>query len=474
MRRYFFYMVLLLTFFYGTCPCMAREETLDFGRFGNTTLYRQSDHPSHVVIFVSGDGGWNLGVVDMAKKLSTLNALVVGIDIVHYLKQLENSSEKCSYPASDFEDLSKYVQKKLDFPRYIQPVLMGYSSGATLVYAVLAQAPANTFQGAVSLGFCPDLPLLKPLCRGSGLEWEKGPNGKGYFFLPAKKLQAPWIVFQGTIDQVCNADLAQAYVKQVNGGRIVLLPKVGHGFSVSGNWMPQFTQAFKRLVENRQVARTSSPGNLTDLPLVELPAKESGISSMAVILSGDGGWAGIDREIGNILAENGVAVVGLNSLTYFWKERTPEEAAKDLERILKHYLALWKKENAVLAGYSLGADVLPFLADRLPGEILAKVRLIALLGPGTHADFAFHLTDWLGGASKTARPVLPEVEQLRKMGVRILCFYGEQETESLCNKLDPNLARVVSIKGAHHFGGNYIKIAETILKEIRRTKHYYF
>ena len=467
MRHHRFYILLLVAFYCVTGPCMAQEETLHFGRFGNITLYRQSDHPSHVVIFVSGDGGWNLGVVDMAKKLSTLNALVVGIDIVHYLKQLESSSEKCSYPASDFEALSKYVQKKIDFPRYVQPVLMGYSSGATLVYAVLAQAPANTFQGAISMGFCPDLPLLKPLCRGSGLEWEKGPKAKGYFFLPAKTLLAPWIVFQGTIDQVCNPDLTQAYVKQVNGGRLVLLPKVGHGFSVPGNWMPQFTQAFKRLVENQQVAQTSPAENLADLPLVELPAKGSGFSSMAVILSGDGGWAGIDRDLGNFFAENGVSVVGLNSLNYFWKGRTPEEAAKDLERILRHYLALWKKKNAVLVGYSLGADVLPFLAARLPGEILAQVRLTALLGPGTHADFAFHLTDWLGGASKTARPVLPEMEKLRRMGVRMLCFYGEQETESLCNKLDPNLAQVVSMKGAHHFGGNYSKIAETILKKIK-------
>ena len=466
MRHGLFHIIFFFALLVGTNLCMAQEEALHFGRFGNIRLYRQSEHPSHVVIFVSGDGGWNLGVVDMAKKLSSLNALVVGIDIVHYLKQLESSPEQCSYPASDFEALSKYVQKKIDFPRHVQPVLIGYSSGATLVYAVLAQAPGNTFQGAVSLGFCPDLPLTKPLCRGSGLDWEKGPKGKGYIFLPAKTLQEPWIVFQGTVDQVCNPDLAQAYVKQINAGRLVLLPKVGHGFSVPGNWMPQFTQEFKRLVENPQVAQTSSFGNLVDLPLIELPAEGSSLSSMAVILSGDGGWAGIDRELGNIFAENGVAVAGLNSLNYFWKDRTPEESAKDLERILRHYLALWKKKNAVLVGYSLGADVLPFLAARLPAEILAQVRLIALLGPGTQTDFAFHLTDWLGGTSKTARPVLPEVEKLRGMGVQMLCFYGEQETESLCNKLDPNLAQVVSIKGAHHFGGNYLKIAETILKEV--------
>jgi hypothetical protein len=32
------------------------------------------------------------------------------------------------------------------------PVLVGYSSGATLAYAALVQAPANTFRSAVSLG----------------------------------------------------------------------------------------------------------------------------------------------------------------------------------------------------------------------------------------------------------------------------------------------------------------------------------
>src|SRR5512139_2393847 len=113
------------------------ESSVEFGRFGKVALYSPQGEPSHVVLFISGDGGWNLGVVDMARELASLDALVIGIDIVHYLKELEASSEKCSYPAADFESLSKFVQKKLDFPRYIQPVLIGYSSGATLVYAIL-------------------------------------------------------------------------------------------------------------------------------------------------------------------------------------------------------------------------------------------------------------------------------------------------------------------------------------------------
>jgi type IV secretory pathway VirJ component len=69
----------------------------------------------------------------MARKLAALDALVVGINIIHYLKQLESSTEKCSYPAADFEALSQFVQKQLNYPSYVTPILVGYSSGATLV-----------------------------------------------------------------------------------------------------------------------------------------------------------------------------------------------------------------------------------------------------------------------------------------------------------------------------------------------------
>ena len=280
------------------CGIQAEETTDQFGRFGKIALYHPSVHPAHVVMFVSGDGGWNLGVVDMARELAALDALVVGVDITYYLRQLESASEPCVYPAADFELLSKYVQKKLGFARYITPVLIGYSSGATLVYATLAQAPGNTFAGAISLGFCPDLALSKPLCRGSGLEWTKGPRGKGSSFLPATHLAVPWVAFQGTIDQVCDAEKTRDYVKQVPKGKIVMLPRVGHGFSVPKNWLPQFKKEFAQLMEQRQGEPIqSSAGELGDLPLVEVAARGPGSDRMAVFWSGDGGWAELDKEI---------------------------------------------------------------------------------------------------------------------------------------------------------------------------------
>ena len=462
-------------------------ETLSYGRFGKVALYRQTPHPHNVVLFFSGDGGWNLGVVDMAETLSTMDALVVGINLPHYLTALAASKETCSYPASDAELLSKYVQKKLGFPTYTPPVLVGYSSGATLVYALLVEAPPNTFKGAISMGFCPDLPLRKPFCAGHGLTWGPGPKGKGVSFKPATSLEQPWVAFQGLIDQVCSPQDVEAYVRQVKHGEAVMLPKVGHGFSVPTNWEEQFKQAFQRLTSAVEPGHAPAPAGtaaggaaaasggggahgpaaaplppVDDLPLVEVPAKQPAGDLLAVIVSGDGGWAGIDHDVANVLAGKGVPVVGLNSLQYFWSARTPDAAAADLQRIARHYLAAWGRQQLLLVGYSLGADVLPFMASRLPPDLLGRVRLIVLLGPSRMTSFEFHLTDWLGGSGGGDRPVLPEVAKLR--GRPLLCLYGQEETDSLCTEIG-GLGKAVALQGSHHFGGDYAALADRILRE---------
>ncbi|MCX6835955.1 MAG: bifunctional lysylphosphatidylglycerol flippase/synthetase MprF, partial [candidate division Zixibacteria bacterium] len=435
------------------------EDTLSFGRFGTTYLYKPA-HPNTVVLFVSGDGGWNEGVVDMARALAEMQALVVGIDITHYLRQLSLASEQCSYPAADFEALSQYMQQKEGMVTYSTPALVGYSSGATLVYAILVQAPPNTFRGAVSMGFCPDLPLTKPFCKGNGLEFVPTPKEVGYSFLPAKSLSAKWIAFQGLIDQVCNPDSVEAYVHQVENAEIVALPKVGHGFSVQKNWLPQFREAFGRLATTDPQQDIPTLHDLADLPLVEIPAHASGAHQqlLAVIISGDGGWAGIDRQIGEYFAQSGVAVVGLNSLKYFWSRKTPEQSAADLTRILRGYLSAWGKQEIILIGYSRGADVLPFMAARLPEDLLSKVALTALLGPEERVDFQFHIVDFISSAKHSSDlPTLPEVEKL--YGRPLACFYGADESGSLCHLLDTSKVDVVELKGGHHFGGDYITIA---------------
>ena len=43
----------------------------------------------------------------------------------------------------------------------------------------------------------------------------------------------------------------------------------------------------------------------------------------------------------------------------------------------------------------------------------------------------------------------------------------DQETDSLCPLLQGNNYKKVALPGAHHFGGDYAQIAETILGEMK-------
>jgi type IV secretory pathway VirJ component len=448
----------------------AKEEALTFGPFGKVVLYYETPQPSHMVLFVSGDGGWNQGVVDMARELASLDALVVGIDIKYFIKQLESSGEKCLYPAADFEELSKFVQIKLNYPRYRTPILIGYSSGATLIYAALVQAPSTAFLGGISMGFCPDLMIHKPMCQGSGLESTSGLKGKGYLFLPAASLEVPWIALQGTIDQVCEPASTESFVKKVSQGELMILPKVGHGFSVPKNWMPQFRQAFARLTARAEKVdvppRLASDGASTlvsDLPLVEVSATGGNSALMGIIITGDGGWGVTDRGIAQSLAAKGIPVVALNSLHYFWSQKTVEQTAADLNRILQHYSTLWKRMDVVVIGYSFGADVLPFMLNRIPRESLQRIKVVALLGLSSTADFQFHLTDWIAARKRSSSlMVRPEVEKLR--GKKLLCVYGTED-DSLCRQLDPGLAKAIPIQGGHRFGKGFQPIVDEILQE---------
>jgi len=182
---------------------------------------------------------------------------------------------------------------------------------------------------------------------------------------------------------------------------------------------------------------------------------------LAVIISGDGGWAGIDRELGNALASRGVAVVGLNSLQYFWSPRTPQGAAADFDRLLRHYLDTWHKERAILIGYSRGADVLPFLASRLPADLRAHVDRVVLLGAGRHATFEFHLTDWFHTSSTTGLPTAPEIAKLD--WTQVLCIYGENEHDTVCPILPVNAVQTIRLPGGHHFNGDYRALAQYVL-----------
>ena len=349
-------------------------------------------------MFLSGSGGIS-GHRDGAR-LRQEGALVAGIDIRAFMKNLEQE-DSCAYPAGDLESLSRDIQLRFHLPHYHRPILVGYSSGATLAYATIAAAPPETFAGAISLGFCPDLELRKPLCAMRGLKAMRRTRGVGVDLAPYPQSTVPWKVMQWSGSRQVRRESHRAFVAATGGTKLFSLPRVGHGFSVSANWESEFLQAYREIADSQRVSanRSHAPDDaaLAGLPLEEVPATgHAGSDMFAVLMTGDGGWADLDKHVSARLAARGIPVVGWNSLDYYWTPRTPATAAADLDRIIRYYAAKWGRARVLVAGYSFGADVAPFLVNRLPESTKARVVRVALVGPSASATFAFHVSEWLG------------------------------------------------------------------------------
>lgn len=200
--------------------------------------------------------------------------------------------------------------------------------------------------------------------------------------------------------------------------------------------------------------------------VTEVPAAGAQAGVFAIFLSGDGGWADLDKSISAQLARAGVPVVGIDSRAYLKSARkTPDVLAADIARIAAQYRMKWGLDAFALIGYSRGAVLVPFAAARLDSALKAKLRLIALLGLEERAGFTFHFTDLFAKHSpKDGLPVLPELEKLR--GTPMLCVYGRDEEESLCRSVDSTLVKRFVRDGGHHFDRNYAALAQTILDQL--------
>lgn len=462
------------------------EESARLPLLGTVRVYRPQpvSEARGVVLFVSGDGGWKLGVLAMARRLAG-TALVVGIPMDEWRKVTERHTGACWYPAGELEAMAQAVEKFYKFPRYLPPILVGYSSGATVVYGSIAQAPAGSFSGSVSLGFCPDLGVRRPIC--SREVWKPAYDAaKGVSLLPPRadlprtSAGSPsWITLQGLVDQVCDAHQVLQFVKAIPSARAVPLPKVGHGFGNAKNWGKAFDEAVGSFMQpsspwrstNQATTDLSAPapeavGRKLDslgLPLVVSWPKSA--KDALIFVSGDGGWMDLDQEVASRLRHAGVAVIGWNSLHYFWEAKQPGRFRDDLERVLA---ALPVSLRTFAGGFSFGAEVVSVSVSPASqqGGSLSRLGGLILLAPGPYATFEVSPMDWLFSDSSPTR--YPVAAALKKMRDRpILCLQPSGGGDSGCPaEPQSNLVRI-RMPGSHHFGGNYDALTGHVLDFMR-------
>jgi type IV secretory pathway VirJ component len=238
--------VMFCAFFIGSVA--AKKEFTPLPGFKKVWVYGNTVNPSGLVIILSGDGGWVLGVVDVANALAQQNIMVVGVNTVSYLRYVRKQPGDCYNLSDDFQRLEKYIQKKYQVKSYHPPIIMGYSLGATFAYGILAQSIPGTFKGAVSLGFCYDYDTPKPLCPGAGLENRKRP-GKGFDLLPSGHLKDPFVVIQGADDKTCPFCLAKKFSDETVASEIIRLPHIRHGSLSLRKWIPAILEACDRIMK---------------------------------------------------------------------------------------------------------------------------------------------------------------------------------------------------------------------------------
>jgi len=204
-----------------------------------------------------------------------------------------------------------------------------------------------------------------------------------------------------------------------------------------------------------------APDSLKRLPLVELPVGGEA-PVLALVMSGDGNWASFVRELADTLVDRGIPVVGLESRAYLSHPRTPDEVARDLEPVLRHYLRKWSSDRILVVGYSRGSDFAPFLVNRLPPDLRSRILGVALLSPTKMASFEFHLIDLVHYEHRASDlPAIPEVDALEP--IPVLCIYGVKDKDALCPDLPEGVAEVVPQDSGHRLHGSG-KLADLILE----------
>jgi type IV secretory pathway VirJ component len=198
------------------------------------------------------------------------------------------------------------------------------------------------------------------------------------------------------------------------------------------------------------------PGAIRELPVTEVPARPQAGRTVAIVLSGDAPVSYVARRLSHDLARHGIPTVRWNSFRYFWTPREPQGAADDLDRTIGFYLARAHADRVLLVGYSLGADVMPFLVNRLPPETRARIRGVVMVGLSHNALFQFHFGEWWGHVSAPTFATRPEVEGLA--GLNAVCVYGVRDRYAACPLMRTAPLVVVPMPGGHTVGEHYARL----------------
>ena len=208
---------------------------------------------------------------------------------------------------------------------------------------------------------------------------------------------------------------------------------------------------------------------LTGLPLKVLGNSVESSLPAFIFISGDGGWNSFNESLCNSLYVRGINVVALDAQKYFWEIKSPAETTEALAKVIENYQKEWKQEKFVLAGYSFGSNIVPFVLNRFPAVLKKSMVLSILISPDQSCDFEIHLADMLNlGLSKGKYDVIKEIKSSDYKN--FIAFFGSDESKSKQEAFQQAGIKVEILPGSHHFGSEYEKLADLIVNQMRNAR----
>lgn len=184
-------------------------------------------------------------------------------------------------------------------------------------------------------------------------------------------------------------------------------------------------------------------------------------------ISGDAGFNTFSKTLGDNLHSFGYDVFALNTKTYFWNQKTPEQISSDIESYINKQLKGRKNQHVILLGFSFGADVTPFVYNRFSDDLKSKIQKVFIIGPSKSNDFKIHLEEYFGQEIKGSLPVIPEINKMTEVPVMVVLSDFEFAHFPYQKITLKNNYQMKHITGDHHYGGNTKMLADFINNNLK-------
>lgn len=429
------------------------KQSFETGLIPSPRVFLPDGDVKGAVVLISDGAGWGDNEKAEADRLVEQGAVVIGIDFQTYMNALRNydvsQNDGCIYMVSDIESLSQQVQRAAGNSAYHLPIIAGVGEGGALALAIAAQTPDATIGQTLAVDSAAGIPLVKELCTPAK---KQTVGDRMIYGLSDTSLPDPIIaIFTASANKDGRAHVEELKTKHAD---IDIRDSQDDAQTALGDTLEQLIDA------------SGSADNPLGLPLTVLDAKPA-FDTMAIVYSGDGGWRDIDKEVGASLQKQGIPVVGVDSLHYFWSERTPQQTADDLGKIIEFYRKQWKVKHVLLVGYSFGADVVPAAFTRLKPAAKSAVVQISLLSLSHQVDYQISVLGWLG--QKTEGAGGNPIEDLKSVDPKMVqCIYGKDDDDDVaCPDLKGSGVDVTVLAGDHHFDEDYALLSKTIIDGLK-------